>query len=128
MKNIPYLHCFVDKYLLDMWDIEERIKATRLQIDPEKKRWTIITIIRTRENNFFINKTIIVLENDISIPSMMEWSVNDEHDDNNENVTKTCLDHTKRGEVTPHECHIHIYYRGMWRYHRQVYKWKWNRK
>ena len=37
----------------------------------------------------------IVLENEISFPSMTEESSNEEHADKNENVTKTCIYHTK---------------------------------
>ena len=43
----------------------------------------------------------IVLENVITFTSMIEVSVNEEHSDNNENVTDTILDNTKNGKVTP---------------------------
>ena len=43
---------------------------------------------------------IIVTENEIPNPSMMEEFVNKKQDDNNENVIDTSIDTTKKGKVT----------------------------
>ena len=42
---------------------------------------------------------IIVTENEIPTPSMMEEVVNKKQDDNNENVTDTSIDTTEKGKV-----------------------------
>ena len=39
---------------------------------------------------------MIVLENEITFTSMTEENLNDEHADNNENLTGTSIDHTKK--------------------------------
>ena len=51
-NNIPSLHIFFSKHLLDMENIEDRIKSMILKIDL-KKRLIIIIKILTRENSLF---------------------------------------------------------------------------
>ena len=58
-------------------------------------------------------KKMIVLGNEITLPIMTEEILNEEHDDNNENVTETGLDHTKRENEKSQSPHPQIWCRNV---------------
>ena len=69
---------FFYKPLLDVATMEERIISTRLIIDI-KRKWIINTQIWTRNTVSSKNRNMVLLENEITLNSMMEEILNEDH-------------------------------------------------